>query len=498
VSLERVKIMVSKPKCEIQIEQIDKYRWKIPVEQYPGMKVPGIIYADDRLIADMQTGSGNQAPVQVANVAHLPGIVRASYAMPDIHWGYGFPIGGVAATNLVDGVVSPGGVGYDISCGIRLLRTNLKFEDVKSKISPLVDALFHQVPCGVGRSGKIKLSNADLEAIFRKGVRWAVERGFGDAADIEVIEDQGCIPGADAAQVSPQAKERGSDQLGTLGAGNHFLELQEVAEIYDQEAAEAFGLELGQVTIMLHSGSRGLGHQVCTDFLVVMRDAARKYQIELPDAQLACAPLSSPEGKRYLAGMAAAANFGMTNREVLTHLVRETFMHFFNRGPKDLGLELVYDLCHNIAKMEEHLVEGKKLTVCVHRKGATRAFPAGHPNLPQRYAHIGQPVLVPGDMGRASYILVGLPRAMNETFGSTCHGAGRAMSREAAKRFTAGRSLKRELEAQGIAVQSVGRWTLAEETPEAYKDVAQVVEVVEQAGLSKRVAKLRPVGVVKG
>ncbi|MDI6782758.1 MAG: RtcB family protein [bacterium] len=487
-----------KPKCEIQIERIDKYRWKIPMEKYPGMRVPGIIYADDRLMAEMQSGSGNQAPVQVANVAHLPGIVKASFAMPDIHWGYGFPIGGVAATNLAEGVISPGGVGYDISCGIRLVRTNLKFEEIKSRIAGLVESLFHQVPCGVGSSGKIKLSPQDMDSIFRKGVRWAVEHGFGDAPDIEVIEDRGCIPEADAEQVSNQARQRGRDQLGTLGAGNHFIEIQEVEEIYDEDAARAFGLELGQITVMLHSGSRGLGHQVCTDFLVVMQDAARKYQISLPDAQLACAPISSPEGKRYLGAMAAAANFGMTNREVLTHLVRETVMRFFNLGPKDLGLELVYDLCHNIAKMEEHLVEGKKMTVCVHRKGATRAFPAGHPNLPQIYAQSGQPVLVPGDMGRASYILVGLPKAMDETFGSTCHGAGRAMSREAAKRLTAGRALKRELEDKGIAVRCVGRWTLAEETPEAYKDVSQVVDVVEQAGLSKKVAKLRPIGVVKG
>ncbi|MCX7919262.1 MAG: RtcB family protein [bacterium] len=484
-----------KTKQELYIERLDAYRWRIPKEQYPGMRVPGIIYADDQLFTAMQT---DQAPVQVSNVAHLPGIVTASYAMPDIHWGYGFPIGGVAATDLNEGVISPGGVGYDISCGIRLIRTNLTVAEVKSKIPNLVEALFHNVPCGVGRSGKIKLTQSDMDAIFRKGVRWAVEHGLGEAADIDVIEDSGCIPGADPEQVSKQARERGYDQLGTLGAGNHFLEIQEVEEIYDPIAARAFGLEVGLLTVMLHSGSRGLGHQVCTDFLQVMREASSKYQIKLPDSQLACAPISSPEGKRYLAAMAAAANFGMTNREVLTHLVRETFLRYFNISPRELGFELVYDLCHNIAKIEEHTVAGKKMTVCVHRKGATRAFPAGHPQIPARYSAVGQPVLVPGDMGRASYVLVGLPKAMEETFGSTCHGAGRAMSREAAKRFTAGRALKRELEDKGIVVRSVGRWTLAEETPEAYKDVSRVVEVVHQAGLSSKVAKLRPIGVVKG
>jgi tRNA-splicing ligase RtcB len=469
--------------------------WEIPLGTITGMNVPGIIYASEDLLPSIQE---DQAPLQVANVACLPGILKASYAMPDIHWGYGFPIGGVAATDWKTGVVSPGGVGYDISCGVRLLSTQLNFEDIKPRLKELVSVLFQHIPCGVGSTSHHKLSMNDLNKVLNRGVNWVVEQGWGNRDDIAFHEEHGCLRYADDKEVSPHAKERGHDQLGTLGSGNHFLEIQVVDEVYDPQSAAVMGLFKGQVAVMIHSGSRGLGYQVCDDFLDVMRRAMHKYGIQLPDMQLACAPVQSEEGQRYLRAMAAAANFGMANRQYIMHLTREVFYKVLSISPKTLGMNLIYDVCHNIAKKEEHLIDGEKRQVCVHRKGATRAFPAGHPLTPEQYKSIGQPVLVPGDMGRYSFVLTGTQEAMELSFGSTCHGAGRMMSRSRALKETKGRLIDKELEARGIYVQSRGRKTLHEEVSEAYKDVSKVVEACQGAGLSRKIARLRPVGVIKG
>lgn len=491
---------------KITLRKLDNCRWEIPIGAIPGMNVPGIIYASEELLPAIES---DQATKQVANVACLPGICGASLAMPDIHWGYGFPIGGVAATDPEDGVISPGGVGYDISCGVRLIRTNLVYDEIKPKLKELVYSLFDYVPCGVGQKGNVKLSPEDMRQVLKKGVPWTIEQGWGNREDLDFLEEGGCLQNADVEEVSQDAKDRGSKQLGTLGSGNHFLEVQVVEELFDERCARGMGLEPNQVVVMIHSGSRGLGYQVCDDFLDVMRHAVNQYGISLPDSQLACVPIKSEEGQRYIRAMNAAANFGMSNRQLMTHFARECFMKMFNIGPKDLGMEIVYDVCHNIAKMEEHKIhhpltsslskEGElKKLVCVHRKGATRAFPAGHPQTPKKYQDIGQPVLVPGDMGRYSYVLAGLPGAMEQTFGSTCHGAGRMLSRTKAKQSTKGRAIERELEDRGIYVKSRGRATLHEEVSEAYKDVSLVVDICEKAGISKKVAKLHPVGVIKG
>jgi len=479
----------------VSLEKIDDYRWRIPRDFQEGMRVPGLIYADEKLLRHI---SGEQSLQQVANVAHLPGIVQYSLAMPDIHWGYGFCIGGVAATDVQAGVISPGGIGYDINCGVRLLRTNLKQADIQDKLKNLVEALFSRIPCGVGSHGQLKLTPQEERKLLREGARWAVRNGYGFAEDIEFTEERGCLAGADPSRVSERALERGYKQQGTLGSGNHFLEIQLIEEIYDPQVAAVFGLEKGAITVMIHSGSRGFGYQVCDDYLKTMGRAARQYGINLPDRQLACAPLSSPEGKNYFAAMACAANYAWANRQCLMHRTREIFMKVLGRGPKDLGMELVYDVAHNIGKFEEHSVKGKKRQLLVHRKGATRAFPPGHADLPERYKAVGQPVIVPGDMGRNSYVLVGTELAMKETWGSTCHGAGRVMSRHQAIKEARGRSLSREMEAKGIIVRSRGRNTLAEEAPGAYKDVNDVVEVVHRAGISRKVAKMRPLGVIKG
>lgn len=476
------------------VQKLDDYRWLLPQEYKPGMRVPGIIYADELL---MEAIMKDLSLEQVANGAFLPGIVKASFAMPDIHQGYGLPVGGVVATDVRDGVLSPGAVGYDINCGVRLLRTELTHEEVRPKLRELVLALFHEIPTGVGSRGRIRLSKREAEALLYKGAAWAVERGYGEAADLACIESGGRFVDADPDAVSHKAFERGSSQLGTLGSGNHFLEVQTVAEIYDPLAALAMGLFEGQVTVMIHTGSRGLGHQVCTDYLVEMERAVVKYGIELPDRQLACTPWSSPEARQYLGAMRAAANFAWTNRQCLAHWTREVFLKVFGIAPKGLGLATVYDVAHNIVKVEEHDVDGKRLKLAVHRKGATRAFPPGHSELPAHYQAIGQPVLIPGDMGRASFVLVGTG-AMEQTFGSTCHGAGRVMSRHAAIRAAKGRAIHRELEDQGIIVKASSRESLAEEMPDAYKDATQVVTVVHRAGLSKMVARLRPMGVIKG
>ena len=478
------------------LNRIDDYRWEIPQSYKAGMRVPGLIYADEGMLSHIKE---EQALEQVANVAFLPGIVSRSLAMPDIHWGYGFPIGGVAATRVSDGVISPGGVGFDINCGVRLLRTNLTEEEVRPRIGELVDTLYRNVPSGVGSQGKLKLKEREMENVLLKGARWAVERGYGEARDLEVTEEQGAMEGADPEQVSAKAKQRGAPQLGTLGAGNHFIEVGVVDEVYEPEVASVMGIErVGQVLLLIHTGSRGFGHQVCTDHLATMGTALAKYGINLPDRQLACAPVRSPEGQAYFAAMACAANYAWANRQCITHWARESFIQVFSKSPRELGMEMVYDVAHNIAKMEEYEVEGKRLALCIHRKGATRAFPAGQPEVPDIYAAIGQPVLIPGDMGRYSYVLVGTQRAMAETFGSTCHGAGRVQSRSAAKRSLRGVDVARGLADQGITVKAGSMSSLAEEASAAYKDVAQVVEVAHRAGISRKVARSRPMGVVKG
>jgi tRNA-splicing ligase RtcB len=478
------------------LEKIDDYRWKIPRSYKSWMRVDGIIYADERMI---QAIRGDKAPEQVANAASLPGIVKVSLAMPDIHWGYGLPIGGVVATDPEDeGTISPGGVGYDINCGVRLVRTDLTRDDLKDRLKELVVALFRDIPAGVGTGGDIKVSKQEEAKILEHGAAWGVDRGYGEHVDLEFTEASGCLDGCDSSSVSKRAYERGGDQSGTLGSGNHFLEIQVVDEIYDSAAAEVFGIFEGQVTIMIHSGSRGLGHQICEDHLRSMGEAMHKYGISVPDRQLACAPVNSPEGRAYMHAMQCAANYAWNNRQCLMHLTRVTFERFFKKSWGSLGMRLVYDVAHNIAKFEKHSINGKEKVLCVHRKGATRAFPPGHPELPQRYRVTGQPVIIPGDMGRNSYLLVGTERAMKETFGSTCHGAGRLMSRGAAVRAAKGRSIRKELEAKGIIAIAHGREGLDEEQPAAYKDVNEVVNVVHEAGISKKVCRMRPLGVVKG
>jgi tRNA-splicing ligase RtcB len=477
------------------LQRLDESRWLLPESYKAGMRVNGIIYANDTL---MQAIAQEEAIEQVANVACLPGIIKSSFAMPDIHWGYGFPVGGVAGTSLPNGVISPGGIGFDINCGMRLLRTNLSYSEVKDKIVTLIDKMFTLIPCGVGESGGIKIEEKEFSKVLREGAAWAVKRGYGWQKDLEVTESQGRLDDANPDAVTKAAIKRGLPQLGTLGSGNHFIEVQRVAEIFNPEAAQAFGLFKDQIVIMIHTGSRGFGHQVCTDFLSVMAQALNKYGISVPDRQLACAPLDSKEGEDYFAAMCCAANYAWANRQCLAHWVREGFEQIFRLSAEKLGMEQIYDVAHNIAKIESYEVDNKRLKICVHRKGATRAFPAHHPELPAQYQAVGQPVLVPGDMGRSSYILVGTKKAMQECFASTCHGAGRRMSRSAAKKAVRGRDLAQRLREQGIYVRAKELITLAEEAPEAYKDVDMVVEVAHTAGLSQKVAKLKPLGVMKG
>ncbi len=479
----------------LPLEQIDSYRWKLPMEYKPGMRVDGIIYTEGKLLEALLN---DQALEQVANVATLPGIVKASLAMPDIHWGYGFPIGGVAATRVEDGVVSPGGVGFDINCGVRLLRTSLTFEEVKPKLRELIDQLFLSVPTGVGSSGKIKLSKEEMRKVMTEGASWAVKHGYGWKEDLDHLEESGFLSSANPDMVSNEAARRGQDQLGTLGSGNHFLEVQVVDEIYHEKAAQAMGLYPGQITILIHTGSRGLGHQVATDYIATMGKALQKYGLNIPDRQLACTPVESPEGQNYLGGMASAANFAFANRQCITHWTRETFEHIFGLGAKKIGIEVIYDVCHNIAKIEEHQVNGKKMKLCVHRKGAVRAFPAGHPELPTDYKNIGQPIPVPGDMGRFSYVLVGSEKAMEETFGTTCHGAGRQKSRTQAKREIKYQDLIEELASKGIVLKARSRETVTEEAPLAYKNIVDVVEVAHGSGISPKVARMKPIGIIKG
>jgi len=478
----------------VKLRKVNDFCWEIPREG--DMRVPGRVYASSALLEHIREDTSLQ---QVRNVACLPGIVGRSLAMPDIHQGYGFPIGGVAATRESDGAVSPGGVGYDINCGVRLIATDLDRAGVEPKLDRLVDTLFSTVPTGVGaHGGARKLSVAELRKVAVKGARWSIEEGFGEPSDVDHIEENGCLQGADPDTVSAHAYERGREQLGSLGAGNHFLEVQVVEEVFREREAAAIGLSVGQVVFSVHSGSRGFGHQVCTDYLRVMDRATKRYGIELPDRQLACAPIHSEEGQSYLSAMKCAANFAWANRQTMMGLAIQAFERVFNLGPRDLGARLIYDVCHNIAKMEEHTVDGETMKVCVHRKGATRAFPPGHPLTPGAYQDVGQPVLIPGDMGRYSYVLVGQEAAMKETFGSSCHGAGRMLSRHAALRAGQGRNLEKELRSHGVHVRSRGYKTLLEEMPEAYKDVAEVVAVMDSLGLSAIVARLVPVAVIKG
>ncbi len=471
------------------------YIWDIPKEYRPGMLVDGRIYASQNLLKQI---INDKSLDQVVNVAFLPGIVGYSLAMPDIHWGYGFPIGGVAATHIEKGVISPGGVGFDINCGVRLIRSNLKLKDVTDKMYQLVEKVYKKIPSGVGSEGILKLNLSEAKKVLTGGSQWAVQRGFGEIEDITFTEENGRMIDANPEIIGNKAIQRGSTQLGTLGSGNHFLEIQVIDQIYQPEKAKIMGLENGMVTVLIHTGSRGFGHQVCTDHLAIMQRAVQRYNINLPDRQLACAPVNSTEGKNYYQAMCCAANFAWANRQCITHWLRETFENVFKMSQQELGLELVYDVAHNIAKMETHQFKGEKMKLCVHRKGATRAFPPKHPDLPEKYYDIGQPVLIPGDMGRYSFVSVGNDKAMEETFGSTCHGAGRVLSRGAAKKAVRNRNIAEELREQNIIVKARSRETLAEEMSEAYKDVSEVVNIMDQSGISGKVARMRPLGVIKG
>lgn len=484
----------------VRLVQRTANSWEIPKEG--GMRVPGRVYASRKMLEELEH---DRALEQVKNVAYLHGILDVSLGMPDIHWGYGFPIGGVAATDIETGVISPGGVGYDINCGVRLLRSNLRLEDVKPKVRDLVVALFAMIPTGVGSEGAAgTLSIEEVDRILNGGVGVIIRKGFGTPEDQEWIEQQGFLSWADASAVSDKAKQRGSKQLGSLGSGNHFLEIQVVEEIFDEEAARVFGLAKGMITVLIHSGSRGLGYQVCDDAVHAFTTIGKtKYGIELPDPELCSVPLHSPEGQQYWAAMAAAAHFAWSNRQVMTHVARQVFRETLRISDRTLGMDLVYDVCHNIAKKEEHVLHAergakRRVEVCVHRKGATRAFPPGHPDLPEVYRETGQPVLIPGDMGRASYVLKGTQKAMEETFGSCCHGAGRVMSRHASMRACKGKNLRDEMDRFGVEIRAHGYRTIAEEMPHAYKDVSEVVQVMHDEGISLKVAKLRPLGVIKG
>src|SRR5688572_1238287 len=466
----------------MHVERVGPYLWRIPPDAKPGMRVPGLVVADEPLMEHLRN---ELALEQVANGAMLPGIVKASLAMPDIHQGYGLPVGGVVATDAETGVVSPGAIGFDINCGVRLLTTLLEAETMAPELPALVNGLYSAVPTGVGAKGALSLSARELDAVMKEGAGWAVAHGHGFADDLTRIESGGRLDGAVPDNVSQHARERGVRQLGSLGSGNHFMEIQVVDEVYDDEAAARMGLRQGAITVMIHTGSRGVGHQVCTDFLKLAGESMRKWGIEMPDRQLACAPVTSPEARAYLGAMRSAANFAFANRQVLAHTARTVFARVLGTTPQALGMEVVYDVAHNVAKLEEHQVDGRTRRLLVHRKGATRAFP-------------GQPVLVPGDMGRYSFVLMGTEVAMRETFGSTCHGAGRLLSRTAAKKAASGRYISRELQDRGVFSRAAGRDALAEEMPEAYKDVKDVVDVVHRFGISTRVARLRPLGVIKG
>jgi tRNA-splicing ligase RtcB len=476
--------------------RIDRYVWEIPKSFRGDMKVPARIYTSESLL-DM--AFRDRTLEQLVNTAAMPGVVKRVLVMPDGHQGYGPPIGGVVPTRYPDGVISPGAVGYDINCGVRLMVSDLFAREVKDEIDSLISALFRSIPSGVGKGGGArKVSAREMDQVLVKGAAWAVKAGYGRPGDLRRLEEGGAMDGADPSAVSPRAKQRGGPQLGTLGSGNHFVEIQEVEEIYDEEVARAFGLFVGQLALQIHSGSRGLGHQVCSEYVKSLQGAVQRYNIQLPDRQLVCAPLNTPEGKRYFGAMAGAANYAWANRQCMAHLARRSFEEVLAGKVRNFDLHTVYDVAHNIAKIEEHVVDGKKMKLCVHRKGATRAFGPGHPAVTPVYRDVGQPVLVPGDMGTASYVLVGTADAMEESFGTTCHGAGRTMSRTAARKKIHGGTLRRELEARGIRVRAGSMPGLAEEAPDAYKDIHAVIEVVNGAGLAHKVARLRPLAVMKG
>ncbi|HTW39546.1 MAG TPA: RtcB family protein [Thermoplasmata archaeon] len=475
--------------------QRDEFTYEIPADAVPGMRVPAILFSNAALLSGV---SGDPSLNQLANVATLPGIQQHALAMPDIHFGYGFPVGGVAAFDLGEGVVSPGGIGYDINCGVRLIRTTLRVEEVRPRLGALVERLYREIPSGVGSKGGHPLSSGEIDAVLAGGARWAVEQGLGRREDLPVQEEEGCLAGALPGAVSDGARKRGLKQLGTLGSGNHFLEVQGVDRVFDPEFAEVLGLEPGRVAVMLHTGSRGLGHQVATDFIQEMDRGLAGQGITLVDRQLSCAPVESEPARRYLGAMAAAANFAWANRQTITDGVRRAFTAVFERGEEELDLSIVYDISHNMAKVEEHRVDGGRRRLLVHRKGATRAFPAGRDEVPAPYRAYGQPVLIPGDMGTASYVLAGLPTSMERSFGSSCHGAGRKLSRTAAVRTFRYEDVTRALAGRGIVVRSASREGVTEEAPGAYKDVEEVVRVAEGAGLTRRVARLVPLGVVKG
>ncbi len=483
-------------KDTVPLERIDAHRWRIPTRYNANMRVPGMVYADDELLEQIIADNALQ---QVANVATLPGIVGHSLAMPDIHWGYGFPVGGVAATHAVDGVVSPGGIGFDINCGVRLLATDLLRNQIRGKVDKLADELFNNLPSGVGGDGMRQLSREEMREVMVCGTAWAIEEGYGFAEDLEVTEELGVLAGANPDAVSANAIQRGKKQLGSLGSGNHFCEVQYVEHIYDEAAAKAMGIaQIGQVVATIHCGSRGFGHQIAEDYIKLAESKQKEFGFNLVDRQLACLPLQSEEGKAYLGAMACGANFAWANRQLLMHGVRQAFASVFGRKARAKDQPLVYDVCHNIAKMEEYEVDGSMQRVCVHRKGATRAFPPQHPALSERYREVGQPVLIPGDMGRYSFVLVGAQGSMEQSFGSCCHGAGRRQSRTAAKKSITGKELIEQLDARGVTVRVHSKNLLPEEAPQAYKDAQQVVNVVHNAGLAKLVVRLKPIIVVKG
>lgn len=476
------------------VRKISDNNWEIPKGHIPDMRVPGRLFVSDNLLEGIEPGTIDQ----IANVATLPGIQKYSMAMPDAHLGYGFAIGGVAAFDVEEGVISPGGVGFDINCGVRLIRTNLQKEDVIPHIKILTDELFNNVPSGVGSKSRFKASDKELDSAFLEGAKWAVDAGYGVEADVEHCEGNGFLEGADTSHVSTKARNRGKPQLGTLGSGNHFLEVQYVDKIYDREVASTFGLEEGQVTVMVHCGSRGAGHQICTDHLKELSQAVKKYGIEIPDKQLACAPAQSKEAQNYFKAMLCAANYAWANRQMITHWTRESFEKIFGRDADDMEMNLLYDVAHNVAKLEEHNIDGRKKDVYVHRKGATRAFPSGHPEVPSAYRDVGQPVLIPGSMGTPSFILCGSKESMDISFGSACHGAGRIMSRAHAKKEFHGQSIKENLEAQGITVRATHPSVIAEEAPGVYKSSSEVVNVVHELGIARKVARVIPLGVAKG
>ncbi len=478
-----------------ELRRLSQNLWEIPRSYRDDMRAPARIYADEELL---EKALGDKSVEQLINSATLPGVVKCAIAMPDIHQGYGFPIGGVVATRLSDGVISPGGVGYDINCGVRLLASAALCDEVRPFLKELASALYHNCPSGVGAHGRLKLNEQELEQVMTGGARWALDHGMARAEDLARTEESGAIRGADPANVSERARERGRSQVGTLGAGNHFIEVDRVAQVYDGEAAERLGLVPEQVVVQIHCGSRGFGHQVCEDYVRDFQPVVRRYGIELPDRELVCAPIESPEGRAYFGAMACAANFAFANRQVLAHNIRRSFEEVLAGKVPEFDLHQVYDIAHNMAKVEEHEVEGHRLRVCVHRKGATRAFGPGTPGLPDDLRDLGQPVLIPGSMGTESYVLLGTPGSMQQTFGSTCHGAGRLLSRSRSRKMVRGERLRQELEERGIVVRAGSMADFAEEAPLAYKDVSRVVEVVQAAGIGQKVARLEPVAVIKG